>query len=514
MGERTKDMDVLIVGGGPAGSTTAIALASTGLRVALFERERFPRHHIGESLLARTVPYLKRLGVWDELNSQGYVVKPGALFAWGGQPEPTVLDMPPPGYSFQVLRSHFDDLLLRRARECGVTVYEAHDVVRIEETHDAVSASGMTDGRGWTAHGRYLVDASGGNRFTGRQSGLRYNEYDGSRIAVSAYFVGAQRVAAPHAGRIVTEASTNGWVWFIPLNDGVTSVGLVSDARRLRAAASPLAALTEELRTAPFTARHLSVATLQSEVAVIRYANYSIDAPKWQGKVVRVGDAAMFVDPLFSTGVHGAVSSGYMAGAALNSVLTATTSREDAAETYNRNCDEYFDRTRETVRLLYGFHPGTTPFWRERAVTHMSEAEAARSIAVLGVPGAAVFISLLNRVPMPDTFIEQLRNVVLPKPLKPLPVGAALRLHEDSAVESELVFSGLGLVPGVSVRNVNGHTVTLTAPAGLKQGRLVADLVEAKVANRAVVLGPQHSQLFAGALATSGNARLQHSGEF
>jgi FAD-dependent halogenase len=511
--ESAGEFDVVIIGGGPAGSTTALALASTGLRVGLFERTRFPRHHIGESLLARTVPYLKRLGVWEELNSQSYIVKPGALFVWGGQSEPAVLDMPPPGYSFQVPRQHFDELLLRRARERGVTVHETHDVTKIAETPEAVSISGTADGREWTARARHVVDASGGSRFTGRKLGYDYHEYDGARIAVSAYFSGASRVPAPHEGRIITEACASGWIWFIPLDDDLTSVGLVSDARRLRGAGSPLAALTEELATAPYTSRHLQSAELTSDPAVIRYANYAIESPKWLRRIVRVGDAAMFVDPLFSTGVHGAVSSGYMAGAALNSVLADAVTDEAAADAYNRNCDEYFDRTRETVRLLYGFHPGTTPFWRERAITQMSAAQAARSLAILGVPGAAVFVSLIDKLPMPAEFVDQLSQVVLPKPLAPLSAGSALRLHGDSVVNSEFVFSGLGLAPGLSVRNAKGHTVALNVPAGLRQERLVRDLVAARADNRDVIIGPQHSELLAGALASSGNAYLSSTAD-
>jgi hypothetical protein len=247
---------------------------------------------------------------------------------------------------------------------------------------------------------------------------------------------------------------------------------------------------------------------------VIRYSNYALDGPKWHGRTVRVGDAAMFVDPLFSTGVHGAISSGYMAGAALNTLLAGGVGAGDAAATYNRSCDEYFNRTRETVRLLYGFHPGTTPFWTGRAIRTMTDAEAAASLAVLGVAGAAVFLSLRDRLPMPAEFVEQLREVVIPADLEPLPAGASLRLHPHAVVQPELLFSGLGLVPGQTVRNANGYTVPLQVPSGLRQERLLLDLVNARGTDRAVTVGSEHSALFAGALVSSGNAlRSDHPGQ-
>jgi hypothetical protein len=114
---------------------------------------------------------------------------------------------------------------------------------------------------------------------------------------------------------------------------------------------------------------------------------------------------------------------------------------------------------------------------------------------------------------MPAEFVDQLSQVVLPKPLAPLSAGSALRLHGDSVVNSEFVFSGLGLAPGLSVRNAKGHTVALNVPAGLRQERLVRDLVAARADNRDVIIGPQHSELLAGALASSGNAYLSSTAD-
>lgn len=501
-------LDVVIVGGGPAGSCAALALRASGAEVRLVERDRFPRHHIGESLLSRTVPYLKRLGVWDGLHDQGYVRKPGALFAWGGSNELMVLDMPPPGYSFQVPRADFDSLLLQRAENVGTDVRQEHKTLHVEEFDDHVMVSGDGPHGPWQAKARYLIDATGSDSLSARSLGTSSREYDGARIAVSAYFTGAESIAAPHEGCIITEASASGWIWLIPLKHDLVSVGLVSDARRVRAASSPQAALFEELASATHAQRHLSRATLRGEVQVIRYANHKMVDPKWNRRVVRAGDAAMFVDPLFSTGVHGAVYSGYMAGSAIASCLAGAVTEQDAAEAYNRYCDEYFERTRETVRLLYGFHPGTTPFWRDRAITDMTDEEAARSLKMLGVPGAAIFQSLKDELPMPEAFRRALSRVVWPTSLSEVKIGTRIVLKTGVDVRDAYVFQDLSLVEGHVIGSSDGTTASITISGGGRHARMIGDLVAGRAAGTPLGIRDHHSALLASALASSGNAVL------
>jgi len=502
------DVDVIIVGSGPAGVCAALPPASAGRSVLVLERDTFPRHHIGESLLARTVPYLKRLGVWDRLHEQGYVVKPGALFVWGGRDEPFVLDMPEPGYSFQVPRASFDNLLLQEAVERGADVRQRCRVVDVRQLDDGVVVTAVGPDGEFTARARYVVDASGGNSLSARALGARSQEYDGARIAVSAYFTGATAIAEPHSGRIITEASANGWIWFIPLSPDTVSVGLVSDARRLRASASPRQALFEELATAGFTAGHLAEATATSDFQVIRYANHRMIEPKWSGRIVRVGDAAMFVDPLFSTGVHGAVYSGYMAGSALAGCLAGEVEPADAAQVYNAHCDEYFERTRETVRLLYGFHPGDTPFWKDRSIPEMTAAEAAESLAALGVPGAAIFHTMRHGLAMPTAFRAALADVVWPSAPAPVEVGRVLALRDNVEVRPGLVFHELGLVPGFTITSSDGCSASISIPDAGTHGAMLRELATQSAAGTGLRIGDHHSGLLAGALVSSGNASI------
>lgn len=501
------DLDVAIIGGGPAGSAAALAVDVSRHRVGVFEKSEFPRHHIGESLLARTVPYFKRLGIWEKLHERGYVQKPGALFVWGGRRDPMILDMPEPGYAFQVLRADFDHALLSEAKERGARVWHGRRLQGFEVRDDHVLLRGTAErGPGWQARARYLVDATGGVRYTARALKLRFREYDGPRVAVSAYFDGARPIEEPHSGRIITEACESGWFWFIPLPSGLTSVGLVTDARRLREAADPLSAFHEELRTAPITQGHLRVATMRSGWQAIRYANSIVEEEAWQHSVLRVGDAAMFVDPLFSTGVHGAVFSGYMAGACLGSVLDGDVEEARARVIYNRKCADYFARTRETVRLLYGFHPGKTRFWAERTVHGMTPEEAADSTALLGVPGAAIFRSMTDSLPMPEHFLDAIRQVRMPAPLEPIAPGTALRLAPGVDIRREPVFKGGKLTAGFAVGHQRGRTSEVTVSGGGRQERLLTTLMDSSRSGASVRLRPEHSAVLASTLVSTGNA--------
>src|SRR5262249_33271654 len=174
----SRSPDVAILGGGPAGSVAATVLADAGLRVVVLERERFPRYHIGGSLLSATLPILDAAGATRRIEAHGFLRKPGGTFQWGRQPEPwSFLFREDPGgrpYAFQVIRSEFDQLLLQNARDHGAEVHEEHAVEEIDTSGPVPVLRGVTaGGAAFDLAPRFLIDASGQRALLGRHLGLR-----------------------------------------------------------------------------------------------------------------------------------------------------------------------------------------------------------------------------------------------------------------------------------------------------------------------------------------------------
>jgi halogenation protein CepH len=231
--------DAVVIGGGPAGSTAAGFLAKGGRRVVLFEKERFPRYHVGESLLSATLPILDALGVTPAIERAGFIRKPGGTFLWGEDREPwSFFFREDPGgrpYAYHVVRSEFDHLLLRHCAALGTDVREAHRVrqVRYDEESKCTSVSAVDEtGHEVTAEAPYVIDASGQQAMLGSRDKLREFNPFFRNLAAFAYFVNANRLDGALAGNILSVAFEEGWFWFIPLHDGTTSVGAVVDANR------------------------------------------------------------------------------------------------------------------------------------------------------------------------------------------------------------------------------------------------------------------------------------------
>src|SRR5215213_9200990 len=227
-------VDVVVIGGGPGGSTTATMLARKGWHVLLMERERFPREHIGESLLPASMPILEELGVLDTVRREGFVPKWGATMVWGREPEPwswyfrETNDRYP--HAFQVWRPRFDQILLENARRAGVDVREGCTV------HDVLFEDGRARGVRYVGEdgehvlpARMVVDASGQGALIGRRLALRRWDPAFQNLAVFGYFAGARRLAPPDDGNIFIESYADGWFWNIPLHTGLMSVGAVVD---------------------------------------------------------------------------------------------------------------------------------------------------------------------------------------------------------------------------------------------------------------------------------------------
>lgn len=369
----TETYDVIVIGGGPAGSTAAGFLAQSGARVLLLEKERFPRYHIGESLLSATLPILEALGVMPAIEQAGFIRKPGGTFIWGRGNKPwSFFFREDPGgrpHAFHVLRSEFDHILLRHAASLGVEVREGHRVQEVGyDGHNRVVAVDE-HGAEVAAEAPWAIDASGQQALLGTRDRLReYNPFF-KNLAIFGYFESAERLAGEVAGNILSVAFADGWFWFIPLHDGTTSVGAVVDAHRFagEAGRDPAALYGRLLAAcAPITARTRG-ATLVSPVRVIR--DYSYCSRRFHGPgYLLAGDAACFIDPVFSTGVHLACLAGYLAAQALTAMRGGAAAAAEL-ERYDGRYRTAFERYLQFLYFFYDHHGDPESyFWNARKV--------------------------------------------------------------------------------------------------------------------------------------------------
>ena len=368
--------DVIIIGGGPAGSVAAGFLAQAGLRVVLFERERFPRYHIGESLLSATMPILDALGVMPAIEQAGFIRKPGGTFVWGSQAEPwSFFFRDDPGgrpHAFQVVRAQFDQLLLQHAARVGAEVREAHRVESIDfdGTRNRVTAIGE-GGAAVEAEAAWVIDASGQQALLGRRDQLRTFDPFFKNLAVFGYYEAAERLGGALSGNILSAAFADGWFWFIPLHDGSTSVGAVVDAKRFAGEVGEDAtALYQRLiaACAP-VAQRLRSARFVGPVRVIRDYSYCSDRFYGPGYLL-AGDAACFIDPVFSTGVHLACLSGYLAAHTIET-MHADAGSDAAARLaqYDVRYRAAFERYLEFLYFFYDHHADPESyFWTARKI--------------------------------------------------------------------------------------------------------------------------------------------------
>jgi flavin-dependent dehydrogenase len=318
---------VLVVGGGPAGSTIAALLAQRSERVILVEKDRHPRFHIGESLLPLNVPLFERLGIKDEIERIG-MLKLGVEFVSPHHDKTLSLDFASAWdkrlfYSYQVRRSAFDHILLKNAVAKGAVVIEGCRVTDVAFQSDgSVSASGRDEhDRIQSWHADFLVDASGRDTWLANRLSLKQRNRRHNSAAVFGHFTGARRSAGKAEGNIIIYWFAHGWIWFIPLSDGTTSVGAVcrpdfiksrtTDVTRFFLSVLALCpALSERLKDAELTGT--AVAT----------GNYSYAAKRMTGKnYILLGDAFTFIDPVFSTGVYLAMRSAFLGADAVSSCL-------------------------------------------------------------------------------------------------------------------------------------------------------------------------------------------------
>ncbi len=330
------ECDVVVMGGGPAGSTAAILLQELGHRVVLLEKDSHPRFHIGESLLPANVPLLERLGVRAEVDAMG-MEKWGAEFVspWHDHSVSyhfaEALDKSMP-MSYQVRRSSFDEILFRRAGRAGAQTIENCRVreVDVGDRHrpPVVRASGAGgESREWRP--RFVVDATGRDTLLANRLGTKRRNRKHNSAAMYAHFRGARRHEGRDEGNITIFWFEHGWFWFIPLRDGATSVGAVAWPYYMKSRAKPLPEFFgDTIAMCPPLAGRLAGAQLDS--AVEATGNYSYSSERCQGEnFILLGDAFAFIDPVFSSGVWLAMNSA-VAGAAVVDARLREPSREAA----------------------------------------------------------------------------------------------------------------------------------------------------------------------------------------
>ncbi len=394
--------DVIVVGGGPAGAATAARLAALGRRVLLFEKERFPRFHVGESLLPCSMPLLAALGVLPALERFGFQPKyaaefltdDGALrqryaFAEGLLEGATS--------ALQVERATFDHVLLEHAKSQGVTVHEGSPVTGFSLDGDAgVTVNARApDGSPLVAAAQLLVNASGQSTLVASRLGLRRMEPNLKNASLFAHFEGALRGEGRESGDTSIVLGNEGWWWVIPMKDDITSLGVVAPGRALAGAGE--AFFEAGIARAPYLARRFAGARRVGPVRAASdwsYRSTALAGDRW----LAAGDAGSFIDPIFSTGVHLALVSGLAAATAAHEALARGRFERSRFSGYERRMRRLFATYGELVRGFYTpelasllLHPSDTLGLRRAVISLLAGHGADR-------PGVALRLAVFHRI--------------------------------------------------------------------------------------------------------------------
>ena len=357
--------DVLVIGGGPGGSSAAAFLARKGKRVLVLEKERFPRFHVGESLLPYNMQLFEELGLTDKLENAGFVRKFGAQFHLTDGVVSQKFEFGKGKFteypsSFQVDRARFDHLLMENAREFGAEVWEGCTVQRREHQGDHVQVSAKdSDGNVIELKGRFLIDASGRANLTGNQDGTKRPHPRLKKIAVFGRMRGDVRDVGSAGGDTVILRQNKRWFWLIPVGEKEISVGCVMDQQDWKALGKEADAelcLRRWVKEDELLNQKLGAA---SWVGTFRtttdfsYHNETLVGPR----LARIGDAAGFLDPVFSAGVYLAMWTGKLAAETMSDALDRGTAGAAGLKRYHRRVYRAMVNYWAMVEQFY-----TTPF--------------------------------------------------------------------------------------------------------------------------------------------------------
>ena len=398
------DFDFAVAGGGPAGSSAAISLGQHGHSVVLFERDTFPRFHIGESLLSTANDAFATLGVAKRIEAACFPEKWGArLFTHDGQSGryvdfTDVREVNRP-QTYQVCRQEFDRILLDRAREVGANVREACNVTACEFTPDSaiLEVTSRVDGATGRLHVRALVDATGRGGLLARKFNLRTEEPRLANIAIFSHYTNVPRLEGPRPDDIrLIARSDAGWFWLIPISKELTSVGVVLPKalyRRLANGGSSEETLNRTISDTPIVAELMREARREWPVRVEKDFWYSASAyagHRW----ILAGDAGSFLDPVFSTGVSIAMESGIEAAAELHRALMRNDFSASSFAAFSRRQRKRFETFR---RFVTGFY---TPQFRDIFFSPEPPSLIFRSVVTMlaGKWNASLWTRLLNQL--------------------------------------------------------------------------------------------------------------------
>jgi FADH2-dependent halogenase len=355
--------DALIIGGGPGGSSAATFLARAGRRVLALEKEVFPRFHIGESLLPYNQGLFHEMGVLPKLEAAGLIRKTGAQFHLGNGAKSLFLVFRNGVFTrhaeaFQVERASFDHLLLNHARESGAEVREGWAVTKFTSAADRVAVEVRDPGgKITTLRGRFLIDASGRGNLTGNQEGLRVIHPRLKKLAVFGHFSGVALDDGEKGGDTIIVRLENKWFWIIPLSAQKVSVGCVIDKDEFtRGEGSPEQVFTRIWNGSPVLRERMRNARLLG--AMQTTSDFSYRNRRLVGlRLLRVGDAAGFMDPIFSAGVYLAMYSGKLAAELVDESLQRGDDGSSRLARYEKRVNRSMSTYWQMVENYY-----TTPF--------------------------------------------------------------------------------------------------------------------------------------------------------